>query len=574
MATNLLARGSYASPPIDADPRAVSIGGVSPVPTSAAPPAPTSDGLSTSRRGSALPPDLLREASRRLSLLALVLFVMSLVNLTLGHTLFPVGPIPWTGAMDVIVAIIATLSLGVFLYTRSSRADPRFLIALGLVYEVAVAAALAVLDHKFVLSAEMTITPALSRVAFIVVLFAAVVPSTPRRTLVTALIAVTMDPIAMAWAIRTGALQAPWSHILWMHLPNYLSVGVAVFISHVVTRLGREVRDARELGSYRVGRLIGRGGMGEVYHATHRLLARPAAIKLIRPESLEQRSPDRAWVTVERFRREAEAAATLRSAHTIELYDFGVSDDGIFYYVMELLEGMDLEALVERFGPVPAERAIHLLRQACDSLGEAHDRGLMHRDIKPSNIHTCRMGLAVDFVKLLDFGLVKPQPGREASAPTLTRQDSGVPGTPAFMAPEAVFGDPVPDHRADIYALGCVGYWLLTGALVFEAASTAQMLMQHFEALPTPPSRRTETEIPAGLEALILECLAKRPQDRPATAAELARRLAACPVRQAWTEERAREWWDRHLPSGSGGGLAEHSGESGSLRGSTIRPRA
>jgi len=243
-------------------------------------------------------------------------------------------------------------------------------------------------------------------------------------------------------------------------------------------------------------------------------------------------------------------------------------------FVVELLEGMDLEALVERFGPVPAERAIHLLRQACDSLGEAHDRGLMHRDIKPSNIHTCRMGLAVDFVKLLDFGLVKPQPGREASAPTLTRQDSGVPGTPAFMAPEAVFGDPVPDHRADIYALGCVGYWLLTGALVFEAASTAQMLMQHFEALPTPPSRRTETEIPAGLEALILECLAKRPQDRPATAAELARRLAACPVRQAWTEERAREWWDRHLPSGSGGGLAEHSGESGSLRGSTIRPRA
>jgi serine/threonine-protein kinase len=464
------------------------------------------------------------------------------------------------------------MSLGVLLYTRWGRGDPASLITLGLVYEVAVAAALAVLDHKFVLTAEMTITPALSRVAFIVVIFAAVVPSTPRRTLVAALIAVSMDPLAMAGAIATGQLDAPWSHVAWMHLPNYLAVGVAVVISHVVTRLGREVRDARELGSYRVGRLIGRGGMGEVYHATHRLLARPAAIKLIRPESLEQRAPDRAWVTVERFRREAEAAATLRSPHTIELYDFGVSDDGIFYYVMELLDGVDLELLVERFGPVPPERAIHLLRQACDSLAEAHERGLMHRDIKPSNIHTCRMGLVVDFVKLLDFGLVKPRPGIEADAPTLTRQDASTPGTPAFMAPESVFGDPVPDHRADIYALGCVGYWLITGTLVFDAVSPARMLMQHFEAQPTPPSRRAEIEVPADLETVIMACLAKRPDERPATAAELSRRLAACAVRQPWTDERALEWWDRHLPGGPAGAVAEPSGDSGSLRGSSIRP--
>ena len=533
---------------------------------------PPRDGLSTSRRGSALPADLLREAARRLGILAAVFMALSLINIVLGHTLFPQSPIVWSVAMDVLAGSIALMSLGVLLYTRWGRRDPASLITLGLVYEVAVAAALAVLDHKFVLTAEMTITPALSRVAFIVVIFAAVVPSTPRRTFVAALISVSMDPLAMAGAIATGQLDAPPSHILWMHLPNYLAVGVAVVISHVVTRLGREVRDARELGSYRVGRLIGRGGMGEVYHATHRLLARPAAIKLIRPETLEQRAPDRAWVTVERFRREAEAAATLRSPHTIELYDFGVSDDGIFYYVMELLDGVDLDALVGRFGPVPPERAIHLLCQACDSLAEAHARGLMHRDIKPSNIHTCRMGLAVDFVKLLDFGLVKPQPGHEAGAATLTRQEAGVPGTPAFMAPESVFGDPVPDHRADIYALGCVGYWLLTGTLVFDAVSPARMLMQHFEAQPTPPSRRAEMEVPADLEALIMACLAKRPEERPATAGELSRRLAACRVRQPWTAERAREWWDRHLPGGLAGAAAEHSGDSGSLRGSSIRP--
>jgi serine/threonine-protein kinase len=182
------------------------------------------------------------------------------------------------------------------------------------------------------------------------------------------------------------------------------------------------------------------------------------------------------------------------------------------------------------------------------------------------------MGLAVDFVKLLDFGLVKPQPGHEAGAPALTRQDAATPGTPAFMAPESVFGDPVPDHRADIYALGCVGYWLLTGALVFDAVSPARMLMQHFEAEPTPPSRRAEVDVPRDLEALIMACLAKQPEERPATAGELSRRLATCAVRQPWTDERAREWWDRHLPSGGGEPVVDHGADSGSLRGSAIRP--
>jgi len=299
-----------------------------------------------------------------------------------------------------------------------------------------------------------------------------------------------------------------------------------------------------------LGALLGRGGMGEVYVAHHRMLARPAAIKLIRPEALEGRSPERVLVAVERFRREAEAAATLRSPHTIELYDFGVSDGGVFYYVMELLDGADLERLVERFGPVPPERAIHFLRQACDSLAEAHARGLIHRDIKPSNIQTCRMGLVVDFVKLLDVGLVKPSPGRDTDVLTLTTEDAVTPGTPAFMAPEAVFGDPAPDHRADIYALGCVGYWLLTGGFVFEATTAARMLTQHLEAQPLPPSRRTELEIPPELDAIILDCLAKRPADRPGSTAELSRRLAACPVRGTWTDQRAHEWWDRHLPVG------------------------
>ena len=170
-------------------------------------------------------------------------------------------------------------------------------------------------------------------------------------------------------------------------------------------------------------------------------------------------------MSVERFRREAQAAAVLRSPHTIHLYDFGVTDDGVFYYVMELLDGADLETLVRRFGPLPAARAMFLLRHACRSLGEAHARGMVHRDIKPSNIFTCRLGLNVDFVKVLDFGLVKPARSYDQETMLVTARDVTT-GTPAYMAPELALGESDVDARADIYALGCVGYWLLTGRLV------------------------------------------------------------------------------------------------------------
>ena len=198
----------------------------------------------------------------------------------------------------------------------------------------------------------------------------------------------------MLWARAQGYWDfGPASNALLMHYPDYLLVGVAVVISHVVTTLGRQVAKAREMGSYQLGELLGRGGMGEVYKATHRMLARPAAIKLIRPEMLGGNDPAVAARAIARFRREAEAAAQLRSPHTVDLYDFGVTDDQTLYLVMELLDGMDLESLVRQHGPMPAARVIHVLRQVCDSLEEAHARGLVHRDIKPANIHLGRVGL-------------------------------------------------------------------------------------------------------------------------------------------------------------------------------------
>jgi serine/threonine-protein kinase len=330
-----------------------------------------------------------------------------------------------------------------------------------------------------------------------------------------------------------------------MHYPDYLLVGVAVVISHVVTTLGRQVAKAREMGSYQLGELLGRGGMGEVYKASHRMLARPAAIKLIRPEMLGGTDPAVASRAVARFRREAEAAAHLRSAHTVDLYDFGVTDDQTLYLVMELLDGMDLESLVRQYGPMPGSRVVHVLRQVCESLEEAHLRGLVHRDIKPANIHIGRVGCREDFVKVLDFGLVKS--AAVGPAQTLATIEGVIMGTPAYMAPEMALDDRV-DGRADLYALGCVAYYLLTGDQVFTGDSVLKVITQHLQATPVPPSERTELPIPAPLEQLVLACLAKKPEDRPQTAQQLARALNAIEG-MTWSEQDAHRWWSQHHPT-------------------------
>jgi serine/threonine-protein kinase len=333
--------------------------------------------------------------------------------------------------------------------------------------------------------------------------------------------------------------------VLLLAVPNYLCAVIAPLISHIITRLGREVRRAREMGSYVLGGRIGSGGMGEVWQATHRWLVRPAAVKLIRPEVLGAVTRQQADVLVQRFRREARAAANLRSPHTIQLYDFGVAGDGTFYYVMELLNGLDLQTLVSQHGPLPPARTIHILQQACESLAEAHDRGLVHRDIKPANIQVCRMGHYYDFVKVLDFGLVKKS-GSGAEAEMGLTAPNMVAGTPAYLSPETALGETV-DQRADIYALGCVAYWMLTGRHVFEANSPLQIVARHIHTPPEPPSKYSAFDVGQDLESLILACLAKRPSDRPATARELCDRLGQCEVESGWSREDAQRWWETRL---------------------------
>jgi serine/threonine-protein kinase len=365
--------------------------------------------------------------------------------------------------------------------------------------------------------------------------------------LLAGVMAASMNPLGMIVAQANGVFHfGPLYNALLMHYPDYLLAGVAVVISGVVTRLGKQVAKERELGSYRLGELLGRGGMGEVYRATHRMLARPAAIKLIHPEMLERKDKRSAGMAVARFRREADAAAKLRSPHTVELYDFGETEDGILYFVMELLEGMDLETLIAREGPLPQKRVIHILRQVCESLEEAHASGLVHRDIKPANIHVGRVGLRHDFVKVLDFGLVKSLTG-SLGQDSMATAAGFTPGTPAYMAPEMALGERC-DGRADLYALGCVAYYLLTGKLVFEATSGFQMIAKHVHDEPVPPSQRTELDVSPELDRVVLTCLAKKPENRPQTATELDRMLAEIEV-EPWSEEEANRWWSTHQPA-------------------------
>jgi tRNA A-37 threonylcarbamoyl transferase component Bud32 len=499
-----------------------------------------------------LPPDLLRQASRRLQILALIGAALWLLGPSFGHlALYSSNPENhrWAefGGSDIIAAIQVVIGLGLYAYLRTRERDPVFVLDLALVFMVVTAAGIALMFHVDAPSAAPTDTrPMITWIGPVMLMFAALVPGSPWKMLFAGFIAASMDPLGMVISQAAGLHDfGPFRNTLIMHYPSYLLLGVAVVISHVVTRLGRQVVKEREMGSYRLGELLGRGGMGEVYRATHRMLARPAAIKLIRPEVLAERSGESASLAVARFRREAEAAAKLRSPHTVELYDFGVTDDGTLYFVMELLQGMDLETLVQREGPLPAKRVIHILRQVCESLEEAHDSGLVHRDIKPANIHVGRVGLRQDFVKVLDFGLVKSV--GTLSGDSMATAAGLTPGTPAYMAPEMALGEEV-DGRADIYALGCVAYYLLTGSLVFEGSASFQVIAKHIQETPVPPSQRTELPIDPALDRIVLACLAKRPEDRPQTAAELDRELAELQT-DPWSQEEAQRWWRQHQPA-------------------------
>jgi eukaryotic-like serine/threonine-protein kinase len=497
---------------------------------------------------SSLPADLLGQSVRRLRILALLyafvffmagIFPMLVVPADLA--LFLSGFAYWgPTVIAIVVALLVAAVLG------SKRLSLPLAMTLGLIFEIAGGYGIAAAEFTDPMVDLHGRALGQSWVAVWTVLFTVVVPTRPRRALLAALATVSSVPVVVGLVIasgRTGFRPDPGQFFFWFVFPYLLVVAMAYVGSRVVYGLGTEVKRARELGSYRLEEKLGEGGMGEVWRARHRMLARPAAIKLIRPALGRDGVSDE---TQRRFEREAQAIARLRSPHTVELFDFGVAEDGGFYYVMELLDGLDADSLLRRFGPTPADRAVYLLRQVCHSLSEAESCGLVHRDIKPANIFLCRYGEEYDFVKVLDFGIVKGSPDGGQADPLQTGENT-IQGTPAFMSPEQAVGAEV-DGRTDIYATGCVAYWLLTGQFVFTAETPMGLLMQHVQAQPAPPSVRTDQPVPAALDRLVLSCLAKDPAGRPQSARELSGRLAEIEGASGWTQDRARSWWATHQP--------------------------
>jgi serine/threonine-protein kinase len=363
---------------------------------------------------------------------------------------------------------------------------------------------------------------------------AALVPSEPRRTAWISLLSVAAIPAVTYFLFRNnpsrellvGALVT--QSTLWASF----TVVLATLISNVTFHLRRSIARARRLGQYRLLEKIGEGGMGVVYRAEHEMLRRPTAIKLLPPGKAGEKD-------LRRFEREAQLTARLTNPHTVSIYDFGRTPEGAFYYVMEFLDGVDLERLVRQGGPMPPGRVVHVLRQVCEALAEAHEVGLIHRDIKPANILISESGGLCDVAKVLDFGLVKEV--SESESERLTRDDV-LAGTLQYLAPETIQAPGSPDPRSDLYALGAVAYYLLTGNTVFDG-SPIQVIQSHLQTVPVPPSARLGRPLPGKLERVILDCLEKDPNSRPDSARALMERLDACDDVPPWSAEEARRWW-------------------------------
>lgn len=373
---------------------------------------------------------------------------------------------------------------------------------------------------------------------YVVLSRAITLPSGPGRTAWISTVAMLPIPAATLYVFAqqglTGVLLVVSSASVFMWA--VACVVLAVLTSRIIFGLRTEAAQVRRLGQYTLDEKIGEGGMGQVYRAHHAMLRRPTAIKLLPPERLGEEN-------IRRFEREVQLTAELTHPNTVAIFDYGRTPDGLFYYAMEYLDGLNLDQLVKEDGPQSPGRVVHILVQACGALAEAHRAGLVHGDIKPPNIILVDRGGVPDVVKVVDFGLVKRVDSRASDATMTAAVGTVLRGTPLYLSPEAIRNDPLIDGRSDLYALGAVGYYLLTGTPVFEADTVVEIFSHHLQTPPVPLSRRAPSPAPAALEAAIMACLAKDPDRRPRDAPTLQALLSRCPCDIPWSHETAAAWW-------------------------------
>lgn len=466
------------------------------------------------------------------------------------------------------VATVAFAAL--WLLLRGAPRSPRFVrgVELSTLFVGTAAISAVALFMSLLAQPDMIVRNLLT---YVLLVYAVYVPSTARHTLVVAALMTLpllgcvfvafraydpalLDPPAANWPkgqVGDVAYPATFFNTAWWAM----TVALAAGFSQTIYGLRKAVSDIRRLGQYTLEKKLGEGGMGVVYRASHAMLRRPTAIKLLLPDRAGKEA-------LTRFEREVQRTAMLTHPNTVTVFDYGRTTDGVFYYAMELLEGASLDEMIQVDGPQPEARVIYLLEQASGSLAEAHDAGLIHRDIKPANILVVDRGGLSDLVKVVDFGLVKDVGFRATDGatpePALTRANT-ITGTPLYIAPETLSAPETVDARADLYALGAVGYWLLTGTHVFSGKSIVEVCAHHLHSIPDPPSRRLGAPVEADLETVLLACLAKRPEDRPASAHVLRERLRACAAAGGWTNARAAQWWALHRHELRSGGAAQNA---------------
>jgi hypothetical protein len=463
----------------------------------------------------------------------------------------------WSGVLrrpGVLPHLTASLTMMlVWLVTRRSRIFPiRTLTRIDALATCLVGtsfalmgAALAVDGGVLISDTMVAMLTATLAIAFTVIWRAVAIPSTPSRTAVVTSIAILPLVVADIWMLAVarphGAANAPAAPfaVLWA----VVTLALSIVASNVVFGLRREVERVRRLGQYTLDEKVGEGAMGVVYRARHAMLRRPTAIKLLPPQRMGQKN-------LQRFEQEVQLTAMLTHPNTVAIYDYGRTPDGVFYYAMEFLDGINLEDLVRRYGPQPQGRVVGILRQVCRALAEAHDLGVIHRDVKPGNIILTVRGGEPDVAKVVDFGLVKELDTANGST-TRSADTNLLVGTPLYLSPEAITTPDRVDARSDLYALGAVGYFLVTGTPLFEGRTIMELCAHHLHTQPTPPSVRLGRAVDRQLEALLLACLEKDPARRPPTAMAVHEALAASDAAAEWSTGDAQRWWTSFRPDGA-----------------------